>query len=120
MPVVTTLNDVVDAGDGQTSLREAILETNTGNPSAFDSITFADTLSGTIRLTSSLPQITQQVLITGNVDSNGKPVITISGDVGGDDPTVAGTNITDLSQSISLLKLSDNVQIFNVAATTLI
>ncbi len=105
--IVTTLNDVVDAFDGKTSLREAIAFANSGDADGIDgnadTITFASGLSGTIRLgdtdgdkstayDSSLGtlQVTQALTI------NGDGRITITGDRAGDDTLRDGTDITDI------------------------
>ena len=61
--IVTTLNDVVDPTDGQTSLREAIAYADT--LSSDPTITFADGLTGTIVLTQGALPITTRMTITG-------------------------------------------------------
>ncbi len=75
---VTTLNDVVNAGDGMLSLREAVTLAN-ANANA-DIITFQTGLSGLIRLTSGELTLSSDISIDG--DTNGDTVadITISGD----------------------------------------
>ena len=58
--VVTSLDDTTANG----TLRWAITQANTTSGGIYDSITFS--VDGTITLTSALPQITQNVTITGN------------------------------------------------------
>ena len=60
---VTTLADVIDAGDGQTSLREAINTANTRTRGA--EITFAPVVRGAIRLNSALPQVRGNCTVVG-------------------------------------------------------
>ncbi len=73
--VVTTLNDVV-ANDGQLSLREAVALANAG--AGADVITFADGLSGTITLTSSM-DLTSDITIDGDTNGDNQADITLSG-----------------------------------------
>ncbi|MBR2693226.1 MAG: hypothetical protein IKE69_03340 [Thermoguttaceae bacterium] len=91
--VVTTLEDVVDASDHMTSIREAILYAETlGTPSA---VTFADGLEGTIRLTGGALSIGA----VNNVTVDGGGAITI--DAGGEGRALevgeAGAVLTDLA-----------------------
>ena len=84
--VVDTASDTIDANDGKTSLREAILQANNGvppgsgeavvTPLGVQDITFADSLRGsTIALASSLPRINRSMKFVGL----GKTDLTISG-----------------------------------------
>jgi hypothetical protein len=66
--VVTTLDD-----SGAGSLREAITTAN--NNAGDDTITFSNSLTGTITLASSLPKITDNVTVTGP----GEDVLSVSG-----------------------------------------
>jgi hypothetical protein len=80
--VVTTLTDVVDAGDGVVSLREALALAN-GNGATPDTITFASGLAGgTLFLTSGQPLeiTTDGVTVDGDIDRNGSADITIDAD----------------------------------------
>jgi CSLREA domain-containing protein len=80
--VVNTTNDTLLAGacaaatPGQCSLREAIVEAN-ANPGAD---TIATSVTGTINLTSALPDITEDVTINGP----GASLLTVRRDTGGD------------------------------------
>lgn len=58
--VVTSLDDTTSSG----TLRWAITQANANSGGIYDSITFD--INGTITLTSALPQVTQNVTITGN------------------------------------------------------
>ncbi|MEM6848090.1 MAG: cadherin repeat domain-containing protein [Pseudomonadota bacterium] len=111
--VVTTLSDIVDTGDGQTSLREAIAFAN--SQAGTDAITFDSGLSGTLRLTQG------ELVITDAVSIDGGGRITITGDAANDDVTDMN-DITDVSASVAGL-LDDNSRVFNItsasAATTL-
>ena len=92
--IVTTLDDVVDAYDGQISLREAIFYANAG-----DTITFAENLSGgTITLNGEQLAITKDLIITTANLENG---ITIDANqksrvfsIVGCDVTLVGLTIT--------------------------
>lgn len=73
---VDTLIDVVDAGDGVTSLREAIEAAN--GQSGADTIQFASSANGTLTLTLGELNITDTLTIEGNganqtvLDANGR------------------------------------------------
>ena len=74
--IVDTLTDVVDATDGVTSLREALVSAVSG-----DTITFANSLSGgTITLGGSQLKITKSLTIDGDINNDGVGDITIDGD----------------------------------------
>jgi hypothetical protein len=104
--IVTTLADVEDAHDGETSLREAIAYAN-ADANTPDVITFESGLTGTIRLTGGTLQITDAVTI----DGDGR--ILITGDVNNDDATVAATGVSDVAATAAS-ELDDNVQVFHV------
>ncbi|MEM7751983.1 MAG: choice-of-anchor Q domain-containing protein [Pseudomonadota bacterium] len=123
--IVTTTTDVVDAGDGLTSLREAIAFANNvadadGVNGALDTITFDQTVfanGGVIRLDPTLGTlvVSSAVKIDGAVPS-GK--VTITGDTGANDSLVAGTSLTDIVTSDTNTTLADNVRIFNFDANS--
>jgi hypothetical protein len=118
--VVTTLSDVVDALDGLTSLREAIAYANA--KSGDDTITFDGALDGTIRLDGGDGvggAAGGTLWITGVTTIDGDGRITISGDVAGDDTTVAGTDITDVAASTTAGTLADNVRVIYASDLTL-
>ncbi len=112
--IVTTLNDVVDAFDGKTSLREAVAYANAH--AGADTVTFASNLHGTIRLDAGDgPGVfggTLAVTEALTIDGGGR--ILISGDVAHNDATLAGTDITDLVNT-SVADLSDNVRLFDTS-----
>ncbi|MFK7944755.1 MAG: tail fiber protein [Paracoccaceae bacterium] len=81
--IVTTLDDVVNSLDGETSLREAVLLSN--DTAGADTITFDAALAGgVLRLTQGELETTDATLINGDVDGDSFADITISGDVTGD------------------------------------
>jgi Ca2+-binding RTX toxin-like protein len=115
---VTTLTDELDenataANPGGTgfSLREALLAAPNGEPVT---INFAASLSGgTFRMAIPLTiWVGRDVTINGDIDGNGSPDITITGDRNGDDILIAGTNLTDVEATIAAGKHSDNVPLF--------
>ena len=82
---VTTLTDIVDAGDGLTSLREALALAN-GDPNTADTITFSAGLvggtasgvdDGHLILTQGELVVAGDVTIDGDVNGDGKADITI-------------------------------------------
>jgi hypothetical protein len=74
---VTTAADVVDAGDGRLSLREAVAQANATTTA--DTIVFARTLEGgTLVLTGGELVVNQDVRIDGDQDNDGTEV-TVSG-----------------------------------------
>lgn len=106
---VTTLNDELDANpaDNGLSLREAIQIAN--QSAGADTISFADGLTGTVRLTLGEIQVTDQVSIDGG------GLVTISGDSLGNDALVDG--VTDVAASTDGADLlADNSRLFNVTA----
>ena len=75
---VTTLDDVVDANDGETSLREAIAAAGANAGNVEDRIVFAEALSGgTLSLTSGDFSIGTALSIDGDIDGDGRADITI-------------------------------------------
>ncbi|MCF8551757.1 MAG: S8 family serine peptidase, partial [Candidatus Nanopelagicales bacterium] len=103
--VVTSTADTVDANDGVVTLREAITSANVGSG---ETITFDLPNPSTITLSSSLPQITKPMTITGpgeaqlTINANGSnQVFVINGGSGGltgvtiSDVTVTGATSTD-------------------------
>ena len=65
---VTTLQDIINAGDGVISLREAIISANAN--SGQDTIQFAQNLNGTINLTQGQLDVTDSLTIVGNGSAN--------------------------------------------------
>jgi len=104
---VTTLADVVDAGDGVLSLREAVAEANAAP--GFDSITFADDLrGGTITLTEGDLVITDDLAIDGDPLDGGPSGITVNGGVFGDNINQFGLpGFTPFSVTDAALSLQD-------------
>ncbi|MGV3550616.1 choice-of-anchor Q domain-containing protein [Rhizobium sp.] len=75
--VVTTADDVVDGGDGKLSLREAVALANAD--AGGDTIVFAAALGGqTITLTSEI-EISEDLVIDGDIDGDNKADVTLSG-----------------------------------------
>ena len=111
--VVDEASDTVD-GDysaGHLSLREAVALADAGSGTA--TITFDASLAGqTIRLTNG--EIASSTALSIDAQDLG---ITITGDANGDDATLTGSDITDLS-STSLASLADNSRIFDFTATS--
>ena len=132
--VVSTTLDVVDQTDGVTSLREAIAFASTGliddgdadgdgliaDTITFDASVFTGGENSLIRLTQGELSISDNLTIDGS--SVGGVVIT--GDAGGDDILVAGTQITDVSASLgddaSTNLLDDNSRVFDFLDSDLV
>ena len=105
---VNTLSDTVDATDGLTSLREAIIATNTA--AGADTIDFAPSLTsagpGTILLTQGELKVTDSLTLSGP----GASLLTL--DASGSDPTPAvkdgkGSRVFNISEkSATLLDVS--------------
>ena len=71
---VTTANDVVNAGDGVLSLREAVAQAN-ATATAADTILFAAGLEGqTLQLTGGQIAITRDLTIDGDANNDGSQV----------------------------------------------
>ncbi|MCC6917556.1 MAG: VCBS repeat-containing protein [Alphaproteobacteria bacterium] len=117
--VVTTLSDVVDAFDGETSLREAVTYAN-GHAGA-DTITFDAALNGTVRLDGgdgAGGTAGGTLNVTGALTIDGDGRITVSGDVNADDVHQSGSTVlTDIAASQTAAKVADNVQIIQAAGT---
>ncbi len=113
--IVNTADDVVDAGDGLLSLREAVELVNQGvtlDTITFDLSVFNGEAQDIIRLTDGRIFITDTVSIDGDLDGDGTPDVTISGDALGDDITDAN-GITNVSESLAGTdRLDDNSRIF--------
>lgn len=104
--VVTLLDDGVSAIDGGVTLREAVLAANARDGA--DTITFAEGLTGLIRLTDGEIEITEAVTIQGGGE------ITISGDAAGDDDLDG--YITNVAASETADVLGDNTRVLNATA----
>ena len=105
--IVTTTDDVVDATDGVTSLREAVAFAN--DKAGADTITFAAGGQGLIRLTEGRIDITDALTVDGD------GLVTITGDADANDTTLEG-GITDVASTIAADNLGDNSQIFRGTA----
>lgn len=125
--MVTTLDDVVDPHDGVLSLREAI---NKANASATpDRITFAPKLAGgVIALTSSLPAITQPLIIDGDLNNDLRPDIKIDGShasyvtpltVTNAKATLDGLTITGASTGFYHAQEGSGIQAYNAKLTVI-
>ncbi|MEM1343237.1 MAG: calcium-binding protein [Pseudomonadota bacterium] len=110
---VTTALDIVNPGDGQTSLREAVEAVNTG--AASGTIAFAPFLQGSVlRLTNGPLTITGGISIDGDIDGNGTPDIFLSGDARGNDIQEPGffgipSNITNVAASLAFQAFNDGI-----------
>ena len=135
--IVTTSQDVEDPFDGVTSLREAIAFANDptagvsndgdadGDGVVADAITFdANTFTGG---DSSLIHLTQGELSISDslsIDGSSAVDVVITGDVNGDDITLPGTYITDVSASFGESAgasgdlLDDNSRVLNFVGPT--
>jgi CSLREA domain-containing protein len=111
--VVTTLLDVVDPFDGLTSLREAINLANSDPGHNQQIVTFDSGLNGAIRLSGGTLTVSNHLIIQGQIGAGGTPKITVSGDIAGNDTTVAGTDITNIQASQTAGTLGDNVRLFD-------
>ena len=114
--IVNTTLDENDGSiaDGDVSLRDAIAAANDG-----DTITFADgpgeafENGGTIRLSQNLGElvIASDVTIDGDLNDDGAPDVTITGDTLGDDLTTTdpmGNVISDVSEPFRESHVGDN------------
>ena len=128
---VTTLNDIINAGDGVLSLREAVVAANAN--SGKDSIQFAPNVNGEINLTNGALVIEDSVTITGNgaentiIDAQGNSRVFEIGfegrDVSFSGVTITGGNTNGLGGGIlhqadvdSVLSFTD-VVLSNAAAS---
>lgn len=113
--VVTIAGDIMDAFDGQTSLREAIDFAN--SQAGLDEIIFSDDFDGgaedLIRLTLGELNITDAVTINGGASG-----VTITGDAADDDITGAGTDLTDAQATYDNNVFQDNSRVFLIDADT--
>src|SRR5215212_7654335 len=102
---VATTQDVVNAGDGVLSLREAVAQANL--TSAADTIQFAPSLEGeTLTLTQGELQLTQDVTIDGDADNNGSRV-TLSGGWSGGFGDDSGSRILRIDGTSTDVTLRD-------------
>ena len=112
--VVTTTDDSFDPTDNQTSLREAVAYANYKDGP--DTITFAPSGQGLIRLTGGEIGITDELTIEGG------GLVTITGDAGADDLDANGNlasssgGVTDVAQSVDSNTLGDNSRVFDATA----
>ncbi len=112
--VVTTADDSFDPTDNQTSLREAVAYVNYKDGP--DTITFAPSGQGLIRLTRGEIGITDELTIEGG------GLVTITGDAGADDLDANGNlasssgGVTDVAQSVDSDTLGDNSRVFDATA----
>ena len=110
--IVTTLLDTV-AGDGLTSLREAVAAVNDGTQPPGTAITFDPSLAGgVLRLTQGELTLDGEMRIDGDADGDGIGDIVLSGDAAGDDISAAG--VTDIAASIAAGTLADNSRVITV------
>ena len=111
---VTTAADSEDPADGALSLREAVAAANAA-PGA-DRVVFDPALSGQVlRLEAGPLPVTDALTLEGDLDGDGVPDVTLSGDAAGDDVTGAG-GVTDVAASLSAGALADNTRLFEVSA----
>src|SRR4051795_13210576 len=102
---VTTASDVVDAGDGVLSLREAVAQANA--TATIDTINFASFIEGeTLTLTQGELQITQDVGIDGDADNNSSRV-TLSGGWSGNNGDSEGSRILRIDGTSTDVALGD-------------
>ena len=113
--VDTTADEVAD--DSRLSLREAVAQAN-ATPEA-DRIVFASGPGeafeggGTIRLVQGTITIAAALAIDGDLDGDGQPDVTISGDAAGDDLTDM-QGVTDIDASAGEGRLADNTRLFDI------
>ena len=114
---VNTTNDLIDATDGVTSLREAINSANTvagEDTITFDASVFNGEVDDVIRLQGGQLAITESLHINGAGQN-----IVISADQNGDDVLVNGSAITDIVASNAAAKLGDNTgRVLDITAPT--
>ena len=97
---VTTQADVVDPGDGQLSLREAVAQANA--TAGADYIKFVLTLEGqTLVLTGGELVVTQDLTIDGDRNHDGN-VVTLDGNANGRLLNITGSNTDVELKSIAL------------------
>lgn len=120
---VTTLDDIVDDGDGVLSLREAIALAGAG-----DTITFDASLAGqTITLGLGQLELSKDITIDGDVDDDGTADITVSGnnasrvfDIIGGKATFYGVNVTggNIENGAGLKIVSNATLVFSNATVS--
>jgi hypothetical protein len=111
--VVNTNLDVIDAFDGLTSLREALIFADQAagvDTITFDSDVFTGGEASLIRLTRGQELFAQGQVV---IDGSGATDLVISGDVLGDDNLLAGTFITDV-QGSGEPELGDNTRVLRL------
>ncbi|MEH6790810.1 putative Ig domain-containing protein [Parasphingorhabdus sp.] len=114
---VTTTLDVVDASDGLTSLREAIAYAN--SVAGVDTITFATGTGEAFETGGVIRLALGEIVITDPLTILGGGLVTITGDVNGDDVLVAGTDITDVTESLDGTdRLADNTRVLSIGSLT--
>ncbi|WP_395076285.1 hypothetical protein, partial [Hyphococcus sp.] len=115
---VTTLDDeAFDAGDlaaetadgAGLSLREALALVSDA-----DTIEFDAALSGGVSNLSSTLLTSTSVTIDGDIDNDGRPDITLSGDVNGDDLTTTDAFGNTITNAVLNANNTDNVKVINI------
>lgn len=117
---VTSLSDVTDANDGVLTLREAAELANT--TAGADTIDFDTGIGGAIEGGGLIRLVQGEIELSDDISIVGENVVTITGDAGGNDVIVAGSDISDAAATSEAHRL-DNTRIFSItdesAASTL-